>query len=127
MRNRNGRGCGCYQERHNRFLEPSILYLLWQKRKHGYEIIAELPEFGFFNGPVDPGAIYRTLRHLEEVSLVLSEWDTSGTGPAKRVYAVTELGKEHLGLWANALRQRCEALNSLLNKIDLILDDSTSN
>ena len=122
MRSRRGRGCGCHSERHNRWMEPSVLYLLWGQKKHGYELMSELPELGFFNGPADPGAIYRTLRHLEEVGLVESVWDTSGAGAAKRVYPLSDLGKEHLRLWTDSLRQRRDALNAFLEKLEKTID-----
>lgn len=118
---RHRRGCGCHIERQSRWFEPSILYFLWGKKKHGYELMSELPELGFVDGPVDPGAIYRTLRHLEEVGLVVSEWDTTGTGPAKRVYTLSELGKKHLQLWAESLRQRRSALDAFLQKLDSVI------
>ncbi|MBD3375373.1 PadR family transcriptional regulator [candidate division KSB1 bacterium] len=121
MRNRHRRGCGCHQERHNRWIEPSILYLLWQEKKHGYELMTQIPELGFIHGSPDPGAIYRTLRHLEESGLVLSEWDTTGPGPAKRIYSLTELGRDHLQLWSESLRQRRNALDAFLQKLDNLL------
>jgi PadR family transcriptional regulator PadR len=118
MRSRHRMGCGCHNERQSRWVEPSVLYLLWGKKKHGYELMSELPELGFITGQADPGAIYRTLRHLEEFGLVQSEWDTSGTGPAKRVYTLSDLGKEQLKLWADSLKQRRSALDDFLQKLD---------
>ena len=126
MRNRH-HGCGCYQERQSRWVEPSILYLLLEKTRHGYELMQELPKFGFLVGPADPGAIYRTLRHLEDVGLVRSEWDTAGTGPAKHQYMITELGREHLQLWANALRKRRNSLDVFIKKLENINLSSVGN
>lgn len=114
------RGCGCYKERQSRWVEPSILYLLAEKPRHGYELMATLPEFGFVSGPADPGAIYRTLRHMEEAGLVRSAWDTSGAGPAKRQYTITASGREHLRLWSDALRQRRNSLDAFLQKLDIL-------
>jgi len=120
MRERNRRGCGCYKERYNRWLEPSILYLLLDGKKHGYELMSELPSLGFVSNPVDPGAIYRTLRHMEDVGLVESEWDTGGSGPAKRIYLLTALGKDQLKLWAEELENRRNALDAFLQKIKAV-------
>lgn len=120
MRERNRHGCGCYKERYNRWLEPSILYLLLDGKKHGYELMSNLPELGFVNSPVDPGAIYRTLRHMEDVGLVESEWDTDGSGPAKRIYLLTALGKDQLKLWAEELENRNNALNAFLQKLKAV-------
>jgi PadR family transcriptional regulator, regulatory protein PadR len=123
MRERNRHGCGCYKERYNRWLEPSILYLLLGGKKHGYELMNNLPELGFVNNPVDPGAIYRTLRHMEDVKLVKSEWDTGGSGPAKRIYVITGNGKDHLKLWASELETRRNALDSFLQKIEKSVEE----
>jgi PadR family transcriptional regulator PadR len=125
MNHGHGRGCRCHNERQSRWLEPSVLYLLWGEQKHGYELMSELPKLGFMTGAADPGAIYRTLRHLEDVGLVESEWDTSGSGPAKRVYSLSELGKAHLQLWADSLRQRRNALDDFLQKLDSVMKNNS--
>ncbi|RPI00516.1 MAG: PadR family transcriptional regulator [Calditrichaeota bacterium] len=110
-------GCRCYDERQSRWVEPSILYLLWSKPNHGYDLMISLPELGFFTGSADPGAIYRTLHHLEHVGLVSSNWDNTGSGPAKRLYTITELGQDHLRLWTAALRKRMHAIDSFIQKV----------
>jgi len=115
-----GRGCGCYQGRRTRWIEPSILYLLWEESRHGYDLMNDLPELGFITEQADPGAIYRTLRHLEDNGLVISEWDTSGSGPAKRSYTITDLGKENLIRWSETLRLHKNALDAFLEKIKII-------
>ena len=126
MRQRGRHGCGCYQERQSRFLEPTILFLMWGKKKHGYELLAELPRFGFTGPTPDPGAIYRTLRHLEDVGLVSSEWDTDGTGPAKRIYTLSDTGKRQLELWADSLRQRRDSIDLFLKELELVLNKKES-
>lgn len=122
MKKINRRGCACYQERQNRWIEPSILYLLYGKKKHGYELMAEVAELGFAKS-VDAGAIYRTLRHLEQAGLVFSEWDTTGSGPAKRLYTLSKLGKTHLSLWAEALQKRRQSLDLFLDKLETVLSE----
>ncbi|HPG40958.1 MAG TPA: helix-turn-helix transcriptional regulator [bacterium] len=122
-----GHGCGCHAGRKTRWVEPSILYMLWEQPRHGYELMTDLPELGFVATQGDPGAIYRTLRHLEENGLVVSQWDTSGTGPAKRLYTITPLGIENLQLWAESLRQYKLALDAFLEKIDKIHQKQWSN
>ncbi len=111
-------GCGCYKERQSRWVEPSILFLLMEKPCHGYELMSALPELGFISGPADPGAVYRTLRHLEKAGLVASAWDTSHPGAAKRLYTITAAGKRHLNLWAESLRRRWTTLGAFIKKLD---------
>lgn len=110
--------CSCQDERRQRWVEPSILYTLWSGPKHGYEIMSTLPELGFVRGSADPGAVYRTLRTMEENNLVRSEWDTSGAGPAKRVYALSEEGRAHLICWLDALKERRDALDAFIRRIE---------
>jgi poly-beta-hydroxybutyrate-responsive repressor len=63
---------------------------------------------------LDPGNLYRTLRGLEDEGLVISSWDTSNTGPARRVYELTELGLEYLHAWMLDIRKTCQRLNNFL-------------
>lgn len=124
MRNQHRhQNCSCHQERRQRWVEPSILFLLWDGPKHGYEIMSALPNFGFTRGNADPGAIYRTLRAMEENNLVKSEWDTSGVGPAKRTYTLTDEGKEHLTCWLDALKERRAALDAFIARIEKLFAD----
>ncbi len=116
--------CSCYSQRQNRWLEPSVLLLLLEAPCHGYEIIARLPELGFSQSPTDPGAVYRTLRHMEENDFVESVWDVSGSGPAKRRYTITAAGCEHLALWADMLAQRREAIDAFLLRLNKSLKNS---
>jgi len=116
MRSRNRLGCGCHLARKDRFLEPSLLQLLREKSRHGYELLNELPKFGFHRKAADPAAVYRTLRHMEDYGMVKSEWDTSGTGPAKRLYTITKTGKDYLRTWVEVLRGRRDALNAFIKE-----------
>jgi PadR family transcriptional regulator PadR len=60
--------------------------------------------FGF--EATNPGTYYRTLRNMEKDGLCKSEWDTSsGAGPARRVYSITDAGEAYLGFWVEALEQ----------------------
>lgn len=125
MRGRHRFGCGCYEARQDRFVEPSILLLLWEKPRHGYELLTELPNFGFHRGAADPAAVYRNLRHLEEYGLVESKWDTSGSGPAKRLYKLADTGREYLHIWIDVLRQRRDALSEFIDKYQKVSGGST--
>ncbi len=110
--------CSFQSERRQRWVEPSILYVLWDGPKHGYEIMSALPTLGFVRGVADPGAIYRTLRTMEENNLVSSEWDTTGSGPAKRIYQLTSDGRQHLTCWRDALKERRDSLNAFIARIE---------
>ncbi|MGD9006910.1 MAG: helix-turn-helix transcriptional regulator [Desulfobacteraceae bacterium] len=97
-------------KKRERYIQPSILLALKQKPSYGYELIQQMPQFGFIRGQAPPGMIYRHLRELEDNGLVLSEWETEGAGPAKRVYQLTEEGLEVLEFWIGYMKDQSERL-----------------
>ena len=92
------------------FVLPFILLLLSKFSLHGYELIQKLETFGFKT--LDQGNLYRMLRQLEKDKLVSSEWDTTGSGPAKRRYSITKAGITYLKGYANQL----ETYQSILDQ-----------
>ena len=98
-----------------RYLQPSILISLKLKPSYGYELIKNISQFGFIEGKAPPGMIYRHLRELEENGLVSSEWQTDETGPAKRVYHLTEEGVEVLDYWVEYMKTQAENLLSFID------------
>lgn len=98
----------------SRFIEARLLLLLREGESHGYELIEKINDFPLSDGPPDPGAVYRTLRVMEEQGLVKSEWDTKQSGPARRVYRIPEEGEERLYGWVVSLKKRKEAIEKFL-------------
>jgi PadR family transcriptional regulator, regulatory protein PadR len=92
------------------FVLPFILLLLSRMSLHGYELSQKLQAFGFKT--IDQGNLYRLLRQLEKEELVSSEWDTNGSGPAKRRYSITKAGITYLKGYANQL----ESYQSMLDQ-----------
>lgn len=107
-----GSDCGM---RMGRFLEPCLLLLLSRQPSHGYELLGSLVEFGFSESQ-DPGMVYRILRRLEDQEMIVSSWDTSGRGPARRIYEVTELGKKALKSWALSISRTVERFELFLSR-----------
>jgi DNA-binding PadR family transcriptional regulator len=64
----------------------------------------------------DPGMLYRTLRQLEELGAVRSAWDTSGRGPARRVYELTAIGRDQLEIWVADVRASRFQLDQFLSE-----------
>jgi PadR family transcriptional regulator len=93
-----------------RYIQPSLLMALKIKSSYGYELIQEISRFGFIAGQAPPGMIYRHLRELEENGLVQSEWETEGTGPAKRIYQLTPEGADVLAYWVDYMARQSEKL-----------------
>lgn len=84
------------------WLQPFLLLALEQWESHGYELIRRMSTFGF--EALDRGSVYRTLRQLEKDGLVVSGWDTSKDGPARRLYTLTDAGRINLNMYAASLR-----------------------
>ncbi len=110
-----GRAC---PRRIHRFLEPCLLLLLHYGESYGYQLVDGLKEFGFEQVPVDLSTVYRVLRSLEDQGLVSSRWDTEGTGPARRLYRITEEGDRFLAWWVEDLRETDRMLHHFLTTYD---------
>ena len=109
--------------KHNRFqgkrvqyVQPALLMGLYLKSSYGYELIQQIQRYGFIEGQAPPGMIYRHLRQLEEDGLVSSEWETAGTGPAKRVYQITSDGEEVLRVWVEYMEGQARRLDDFVNQ-----------
>ena len=107
--------CQCSERRVPRQLQPLMLLVLKGKDSYGYQLIEKISELGFHDTPPDVGAVYRTLRAMEKERWVNSKWDTSGNGPAKRIYRITPQGEEILHGWAITLQKRKTSLEDFLD------------
>ncbi len=83
------------------FLASSLLAYLRNWNAYGYQLVQELGKAGL--PAFDSGTVYRTLRQLERTGLVSSFWDTSRSGPARRMYSLTKAGEGFLTLWIDVL------------------------
>jgi PadR family transcriptional regulator, regulatory protein PadR len=97
--------------RQERYLQASILLGLKTRSSYGYELIGHIQSYGFIEGDAPPGMIYRHLRQMEEDNLVKSEWETRETGAAKRIYTITDEGKEVLAVWVRYMANKAKKLN----------------
>ncbi|MBI2760333.1 MAG: helix-turn-helix transcriptional regulator [Chloroflexi bacterium] len=96
---------------HGDLLTTSLLALLRGWNGYGYQLSQRLKACGL---PVfDQGTVYRTLRQLEKTGLVASFWDTSASGPARRMYSLTQTGESFLSGWLEALERYQSFLHTL--------------
>jgi PadR family transcriptional regulator PadR len=94
-------------------VEPTLLLLLHYGPAHGYTLIEQLGTYGLAD--MDPSAVYRALRDMEERGWVISSWDEKQTqGPPRRVYRLTALGDEVLGWWTQDLQETRDMIDHLL-------------
>jgi len=82
-------------------LIPYVLLAVSLGRAHGYLIEEYLKNLNFFRA--DASTLYRTLRQLEKDGLLLSDWEPGPTGPARRVYSLTDAGHAWLDAWSATL------------------------
>jgi len=79
-----------------------FLALLSGERAHGYELKQSLEQgFGDLLPAVNAGQIYVTLGRLERDGLVVGQ-DVPGDSRGKRVYELTDAGREALAAWIEA-------------------------
>lgn len=92
-------------------LPIAVLGLIKDKPAHGGEIYQSLQErFGIDAArPV----IYMLLRRLERTGLMVSSWDISESGPAKRKYTITEDGLEYLNRGLEELKKMAGFITQL--------------
>jgi poly-beta-hydroxybutyrate-responsive repressor len=107
-------GCNCPGGKTERFIQPCLLLALRKNSSYGYDLLEKIIDFGFLDGPADPGMVYRHLRKLEQEGFVSSSWDTSGTGPARRYYRITKEGGELLRSWIPFMERNLRSLEKFL-------------
>jgi DNA-binding PadR family transcriptional regulator len=100
-----------------RFTEPIVLLVLARLgTAHGYQIAADAEPMAVTHAGLDGAAIYRALRRLEATGCVTSGWDTSGGGPARRLYTLTDRGLEHLEEWVEVMTGIAGAVSLLVKE-----------
>jgi PadR family transcriptional regulator PadR len=71
-------------------LAPFVLLAVSLQRAHGYAIEDYLRALGLFG--ITMSTLYRTLRQMEKDGFLVSTWEPGPTGPARRVYTITDTG-----------------------------------
>jgi poly-beta-hydroxybutyrate-responsive repressor len=92
------------------FLTSWLLLLMRNGSTYGYQLIQTLTLLGL--GMVDSATVYRTLRQLEEEEMITSFWKPGATGPARRIYTLSDAGEEYLRVWALQLERYQSLLDS---------------
>lgn len=97
-------------------LEPALLILVQEQARHGYTLLQDLNQLGM--GTIHPSVVYRTLRDMEELGWIASDWDTSQTqGPPRRTYRMAPPGEEALRNWRRELIHSQDLIAQLLARI----------
>lgn len=116
-----GRGHGMGFANMYRFLVPVVAVCLKKLGKaHGYQIAQEAAKLSVTGNVIDAAGVYRVLRRMEEMGFVHSEWDTTGAGPAKRNYMITDEGEINLEAIMERLRRISGEMAALIGTYDEI-------
>lgn len=98
-------------------LEPALLVLLKERPRHGYTLLADLDALGI--NTIHPSVVYRTLREMEILEWIRSEWHTDQTqGPPRRTYQLTAQGEEALQNWRQELAKKRDLISQLLRRLE---------
>src|SRR5688572_17050728 len=91
-----------------------VLHVLTRGTSHGYAIAraVELQSGDVLR--MGEGTLYPVLRALEQDGLVTSEWETTDSGPARKVYRITTAGRAELTRRLRDWKSRVSALGSVL-------------
>ena len=82
---------------------------------YGYQIAKRLEEgAGVLRGK--QSALYPVLRNLDATGLAESEIRPSHSGPPRRYYRITELGRQVLAEWRTAWVSTCRFVDELLQE-----------
>jgi len=113
-----GPNCG---DRHSpltiSILEPALLILLKEQPRHGYTLLGDIETLGMTT--IHPSVVYRTLREMEGLEWIQSDWDTDQTqGPPRRIYRLTGQGEEALQNWQYELGKTQGLITQLLKRIE---------
>jgi len=107
--------CACSGKSLARLLRPAIMAFLAQGPAHGYHLAQHLRQMKMFaDQEADHTGIYRALKQMEDEGLLSSQWDLADSGPAKRVFALTDDGTACMNQWRQTLREYRDAVDELL-------------
>ena len=111
--------CPCTGINLDKFLQPAILMILLRGALHGYILIEDIAQTPMFQGVrPDASGVYRYLKLMEERELINSSWSIEDTGPAKRIYQITDKGYQCLLEWKNTLEEYRDNIAQLVEKIE---------
>jgi len=96
------------------YVRTCLALLVAEGPVHGYQLLVRLEPLGIRS--VDAGFVYRTLRTMEANRHLVSSWEASSSGPARRTYRLTPAGAEWLHQSAAALSATRDCLSGYLHR-----------
>ena len=107
--------CPCVGATLDKLIQPAMLAILAQGPLHGYKLaqmIGDIPHF--LDDSPDVSGVYRMLKTLEKRGMVTADWDISQGGRPKRLFTITDVGRQCLEHWVVTLQNYHKTIGSLL-------------
>lgn len=91
-----------------------ILLILSMEPTHGLGILSKMDEIAPGHR-LDTAVIYRVLKKLELENDIEAEWQDSDAGPKKKVYHITDKGKDTLKSFKDDIERSVKRLEAFLD------------
>ena len=99
----------------DKLIQPAMLAILAKESLHGYELVRKIGGIpNFLDEAPDISGVYRMLKALDKRGLVRSDWDISQEGRPRRIYTITDSGRQCLEHWNATLHNYHKIVGSLL-------------
>ena len=93
-------------------LEGCLLAVISEEEVYGYEMTKKLEQYGF--NMVSEGSIYPLLIRMKKEGLVDTVTKASDSGPKRKYYSLTELGREELRNFIGQWEKISSSVNNLI-------------
>lgn len=96
-----------------------ILSVLSESPLHGYAIARQIEKRSEELLKLGEGSLYPALKALEGKEWVQSQWEQQPSGPARKVYSLTDSGRTELERRVRSWRRFAMAVNAVLGEDEL--------
>ncbi|GAA0551505.1 PadR family transcriptional regulator [Paractinoplanes ferrugineus] len=94
------------------FLDLCLLAMLREKPDYGYGLAQRLATAGVADVP--GGTLYPALLRLEQQGLASPSWGPSESGPRRKYYAITDLGRTELAAQVTGWQRFRDGVDTLV-------------
>ncbi|BCM90069.1 hypothetical protein IAD21_01920 [Abditibacteriota bacterium] len=91
-----------------------ILAILSEEELHGYAIAREIERRSESALSFKEGTLYPALHALEDKGFIKAQWETVKRGPSRKIYSLTEEGKNELERRRSVWVQFSTAISSIM-------------
>ena len=96
-------------------LELVVAAVLAEGERHGYALIQRIAELEL--GTIRGGALYPALARMENDGLVEAHWTAGQGGPGRKVYRLTDAGRDRLQAETARWHQFSAAMDDLVTHL----------